>query len=88
MAHEETPRDVPCLTQASQCGFLDDYNYDGRTVQIKVKDAQSDVPLGIVPVFITVPVPAGAPLAYGTGDASFRSAAVPRLNLLYCVYLI
>ncbi len=87
MSHDEAPSGAPCETDASQCGFLDNYNYDGRTVQIKVKDAQSDVPVAIVPAFVTMPVPDSVPVADGIGDASFRPGDQPPLNVLYCVYL-
>lgn len=88
VAHDEVPRDVPCMTQMSQCGVLDDYNLDGRTVQIKVKNTQSDIPAGIAPALVTVPVLVSVPVSCRKVAASFRTVAAPPLNLLYCVYLI
>ena len=78
----------PCETSASQCAFLDDFNYDGRTVKVKVDDEPGDVPVGIVS-WIAGGSFAGNSLQFsGIGDYSNSIARRAALNILYCVYLI
>lgn len=77
-----------CDVEASRCAFLNDYNYDGRTVQIKVKDAPGDLPIGIAPAIVAIPIADRVPVSLAFGDASLRPGHRPPLNLLYCVYLI
>lgn len=88
MAHDAIPQHVPCMTQASQCEVLDDYNIDGRSMQSKVKDAQSDMPIDIVHAFVGVHVPDAETVSFSKAGAFCQPGAEPPLNLLYCVYLI
>ncbi|GBF31789.1 hypothetical protein MnTg04_01756 [bacterium MnTg04] len=77
-----------CEVETSRCAFLDDYNYDGRTVQIKAKDAPGDLPVGIVPAIVAIPVMDSVPVSPDFGDVSLRPGHRLPLNLLYCIYLI
>ncbi|MCH8895652.1 MAG: hypothetical protein IH927_05255 [Proteobacteria bacterium] len=77
-----------CEVETSRCAFLDDYKYDGRTVQIKVKDAPGDLPVGIVPAVVAIPVTDSVPASLDFRDVSLRPGNRLPLNLLYCVYLI
>lgn len=71
---------------AQDCENLEDYDYDGRTQQVKVKDSPNDLPL-------TIEVSLS-----GFADRQITSCALPRpdprrypagpaLNLQYCVFL-
>jgi len=94
-AHETDqsgPSTPPCETSVSHCAFVDDFNYDGRVVKVKVKDApsdeSSDEPFGIAAPIASCALE-GDPLAIqGIGESSSPHGAQPRLNVLYCVYLI
>ena len=78
----------PCETSASQCAFLEDFNYDGRTAKVKVDNEPGDVPVGIVSS-IAANSFEGNPLPlFGIGDYSNSIARQAALNILYCVYLI
>ncbi len=77
-----------CDLKASQCAFFDDYNFDGRTVQSKVKDAPYEVPVAIVPTVVAMPVADSVPVSPVIGDASLRPGHRLPLNVLNCVYLI
>lgn len=78
---------APCNADASQCGFSDDYNYDNRTVQIKVKDAPSDVPVAIAPAVIALSVADMVSVSPGPDYPWHQPGVPPSLNILYCVYL-
>ncbi len=86
----DTTLDEPCNFTGAHCAFLDDYNYDhdGRTIQVKVKHAPSDVPLGIASPIMTSPVLSGWLKANGAADPRRGPCIQPSSNLLYCVYQI
>lgn len=80
------PVTAPCETSASQCTIVDEFNYDGRSS--KVKDAPSDVPVGITPANAGV-LPESRSFAHSAmGDCSHPPSSFPPLNILYCIYLI
>lgn len=86
-SQDKLPEDMSCCdVEASQCAFSDDYN--GRTVQSKVKDAPSDQPIGIAPAVVAIPSADSVPVSLGFDDASHRPGNQSPLNVLYCVYLI
>ncbi len=88
-SYDTLPEGAPCCdVDASQCAFLDDYTFDGRIVQSKVKDAPYDVPVAIVPVIVAMPVADSVPVLPVIGDASLRPGHRLPLNVLNCVYLI
>jgi len=80
------PVTAPCETSASQCALVDDFNYDGRSA--KVKDAPSDVPVGIVPSPSGILAESRSSRYSALGDRSCPPSGLPPLNVLYCVYLI
>lgn len=84
---ENTPDNAFCETGPFQCGLLDDYKFDGRSVQVKVKNAPSDVPIGIVQAVVSTPVLNNLPAPCSRVDIAFQPGDQPPLNLLYCVYL-
>ncbi len=78
----------PCDTDASQCTFLDDFKYDGRVSNVKVKDAPSDEPVGFAPPIAVVSPGDRSCVISDVGDRSFLPGHQPLLNILYCVYII
>ena len=84
--HDMASMEMPCATSAD-CTVLDDYNYDGRTNQSKVKDFQGDS-FAVVPWALTEPGPeVSRPLRSST-TSNHHSGASPPLHIFYCVYLI
>ena len=81
--------DMPaCDVATADCMFLDDFDYDGRTVQLKLKDAPSDLPLAIAPSVANLPVLDNEPVFCRSGRAWDRPGVQPPLNVLFCVYQI
>lgn len=81
------PGNSPCEMGASQCTFVDDFNYDGRILKVKVKDAPGDVPLGIAPGIAEISPAAISPVVPHDCIRSYNPGDPPPLNVLYCVYL-
>jgi hypothetical protein len=79
---------APCETSASQCAFLEDFNYDGRTVKVKVDNEPGDVPVGIVLSIAANSFAGNSLQLFSIGDYSNSIARRAALNILYCVYLI
>jgi hypothetical protein len=75
-----------CEANASQCAPADDFNYDGRAV--KIKDAPSNLPVGIAPPIADIPLENNSSALLDIGDYSYPPGGPPHLNVLYCVYLI
>ena len=80
------PVTAPCETNASQCTIVDDFNYDGRST--KVKDAPSDVPIGITLSDDGVLSESRSYAHSAIGGRSHPPSSSPPLNILYCIYLI
>ncbi len=90
--HELTPSDMadngmPCASSAADCGILDEYNYDGRTVQLKVKDAPIDLPVAVQSFAVLVPNAEPVGQTYTRQIQRHPPGPPQRLNKLYCVYL-
>lgn len=85
---ESDPSVTPCKTSAAQCAFVDDFNYDGRVIEVKVKDEPSDEPLGMATPIPVVVLDDSLIAKPGIRDGSVFSGDPPLLNVLYCVYLI
>jgi len=85
--HESMDHEMPCADAATDCSFSEDLNYDGRSGQLKLKDAQFDAPVAIAPrefsSFNNSPVNFRPRPRY----ASVHAGAPPPLNVLHCVYL-
>jgi len=95
-AHEDSAHEAqhsdhsssPCETSAAQCAFLDDFNYDSRTIQVKVKDSPSDVLVGIAPSIGVTSFNLYSPPLSCVGGNSYLPEYPQALNILYCVYVI
>lgn len=84
----EASRDMPCATSAADCSVFDEANVDGRTGQLKLKNAPTELPVAMVAS------------AERYADVQPKRTIVVRppdthppdssrsLNTLYCVYLI
>ena len=84
--HDMAMSEMPCAT-GDDCSPLDDFNYDGRTPQAKVKDVKLQ-PLAIVaidnlePTFVVVGTVASRLAGIHPGGAP------PPRHKLFCVYRI
>ena len=87
MDHADTSTS-PCEINASSCAFPDDFNFDVRSVKIKVENAPGDVPVGIVSSIAGNPSNGNSLQLSGIGDKSYVPPYRSALNVLYCVYLI
>jgi hypothetical protein len=86
-SYDKALEGASCNADASQCAYSDDYNYDGRTVQVKAKDAPSDVPVAIAPAIVALSLADTVSVSPGPHDPSRQPGVPPSLNILYCVYL-
>ena len=85
MHHGHHQAESSCASLQASCDDIDDASLDGRTGQLKVKNA-ADVPVAITPYIADVTArtyrqmypPTGPPGPHRNG---------PALNVLYCVYL-
>jgi hypothetical protein len=84
---EAVGHDMPCATVAADCSVLDDYNYDGRAVQLKVKDAPSDLPVALLPSEQFLADAQSNLVAYAPPNINHPPGPSLPLNILYCVYL-
>lgn len=78
----------PCETNASQCAFLDDFKYDGRTAKVKIENAPADIPVGILASTVVFQPGNTSSALRGTVDISCLPGDPPSLTVLYGVYLI
>jgi hypothetical protein len=85
--HASMVDEMPCADAATDCSFSEDLNHDGRSGQLKLKDAQIDTPVAIAPREFTLFNGSPASFQLRPRYASVHAAASPPLNVLYCVYL-
>jgi len=85
--HESMGDEMPCADAATDCSFSEDLNHDGRSGELKLKDAQFDAPVAIAPREFTSFNRSPVNFRPRPRYASVHSAAPPPLNVLYCVYL-
>ncbi len=85
--HAGMGHDMPCASAAADCSFSEDLNHDGRSGQLKLKDAQFDSPIAISSGALALPY--GNPVDFRPRPryASVHAGAPPPLNVLHCVYL-
>ena len=83
--HGEPKAEAACATMEAPCGELDDVSFDGRTGQLKVKDAV-ELPVAIVhdPAAATVTI--AETCNYATGPPIYADGSPPR-HILFCVFL-
>ena len=84
---EAAGRDMPCATGAADCNALDDYNYDGRSAQLKVKDVPADPLVALLPSALCLANAQPGLVAYVPPDINHPPRVSVPLNILYCVYL-
>lgn len=79
--------EMRCATNADECSLIDDFKHDGRTTELKLKDAPSDVPLAIHPGITQIlPTQSAAEIGWYPTRSPPSGKQRP-LNVLYCVYL-
>jgi hypothetical protein len=77
-----------CETSTAECALLNDVNFDGRTTSVGVKDAPSDVPVGIAPSVDAISLAKDSSADPDVCDTFYLPGDSPPLNILFCVYLI
>lgn len=80
----EQPR---CALADTDCGLGDEFNYDGRSSQVKLKESPSDTPLAISNPFDHDAVVLFVDPAVECPTRGPPSESRPPLNVLYCSYL-
>jgi len=85
--HENMGDDMPCADAATDCSFSEDLNHDGRSGQLKLKDAQFDAPVAITHREFDSFNGSPANFQPRPRYAIVHAAAPPPLNVLHCVYL-
>ncbi len=79
--------EMPCASGIDDCSILDDFNYDGRNAQLKVKDAPEDLPVAILSITeLAFDIKPTRP-NYLVPIQSHPPGPPRALNKLYCVYL-
>ena len=86
-AHSSAVHEVPCATSAEDCSLSDELNYDGRNVQLKLKDLPGDIPLITPPLLESNPSTRPAACVGWYPTRSPPPGSQPPLNVLHCVYL-
>lgn len=90
-AHQPDPSmldNSPCATNASQCMFLDDVKYDGRTAKVKIENAPADIAIALLASTAVFQPGNRSSVLPATVDLSHLPGDPPSLTVLYGVYLI
>ncbi|NND60742.1 MAG: hypothetical protein HKN49_10785 [Gammaproteobacteria bacterium] len=82
--HDMARMETPCASDG-ECDPLNEFNYDGRNIQVKAD--KFEVVLALLPPAFNRNQPTVAGLARSTRDSDHLSGAAPPLRVLYCVYL-
>ena len=85
--HESMGDEMPCAGAAADCSFSEDLNHDGRSDQLKLKDAHIDSPIAISSTELALPYANPVDFRPRPRYASVHTGAPPPLNVLHCVYL-
>lgn len=78
---------APCASASDDCSLDDEFNYDGRNAQVKLKDLPIDAPLAINDLIDAATVARFDDLRGVFPTRSPPPDSAPPLNVLYCVYL-
>jgi hypothetical protein len=86
-SHNMASNEMPCATGAADCDVLDEFDYDGRLSQLKLKDPRNDLPVAIISVTELL-----AGVRHSRVEKRRPTHNAPPgypipLNVLYCVYL-
>ena len=79
--HDMTSMAMPCAA-SGDCGTLDDFNYDGRTAEIKIKKFEGKL-LALLPPALEHNQAALPCLVRSTADTDHLSGAAPPLHVLH-----
>ena len=79
--------DMLCAIGTSDCGTLGELNYDGRNVQLYLKDAPTEMPVAIHSLEEMSAVAQSVDLACACPTRRPSPGSSSPLNVLYCVYL-
>ena len=85
--HKSMGQEMPCADAAADCSFSEDLNYDGRSGQLKLKDAQFDAPVAIAAREFALSYGISVDFQSRPRYSTVHAGAPPPLNVLHCVYL-
>lgn len=85
--HGDMDHKMPCADGTADCAVLEDLNHDGRSGQVKLKDAPADMPVAIAPHDLTLPFQRPVDATTRPRYMSMHAGAPPPLYVLHCVYL-
>ena len=85
--HSPASSESPCATSSIDCSLIDDFRYDGRNTELKLKNAPSDVPVAVHPGIGPIPQPRSIAEVRWHPTRSPPPGKQTPLNVLYCVYL-
>lgn len=80
--------DMPCATGVADCSVVDEANIDGRTGQLKLKDAPADQPIVMIPFAGLLADVQPKRISDILSPDTHPPDSSPPLSVLYCVYLI
>lgn len=88
MATSDTVKQaMPCASGAVDCDILDDFNHDGRTAQVKVKDAPDELPIALLPAAVVASCIKPVRQRDPSPVCLYPPGTPPALTKLYCIYL-
>lgn len=79
---------MPCATGVADCSVLDEANIDGRTGQLKLKDAPAGQPIVMMPSAGLLADVQPKRISDVLAPDTHPPDSSPPLSVLYCVYLI
>ena len=83
---EHAQPEMPCDVEPAPCAYLDGRDFDSRTSQVKIEDAQGDMPVLLVTTLSDFS-PAASKVKIPIPGTSLYPGVPPPLNLLHCVFL-
>ena len=86
-SHEGMSQAMPCADGIADCTIDAEWSHDARGTKSKLKDAPSELPVAIVPVYLATTSAYAEPAPPPRRDRLLRAGAPPPLHVLHCVYL-
>jgi len=85
-AHQGMPETAPCAGGSNGCESLGQYDYDGRTFDLRLKDPPAELPIAVLPWEDGVALRRSL-VPCARVEHSSPPGVPPPLNVLHCVYL-
>jgi hypothetical protein len=85
--HGNMDHKMPCVDGMADCAIVDALHHDGRSGELKLKDAPVEMPVAIAPHELTLPFQPPVDAITRPRCASVPAGTPPPLHVLHCVYL-